>query len=115
MTTDVRQILDSTLRTLSRQIDALVDYLDEAGGPDVDVELADGKIVLEFADGVKFIINRQSGNDQIWLAEPNRGWHYGWDGAAWICDNRGVELYASLNPLISEKLGRPVDLASLGG
>lgn len=107
---DVRKILDAELRRLARAFDQLVDTLDEAGGPDIDVMLADGKIVVEFEDGVKFIINRQSGNDQIWVAEPNRGWHYGWDGARWLCDVRGVELTASLEELVSAKLGQAVSL-----
>ncbi len=94
---------DETLKDILRGLD----QLDLGEG---DVMLSDGKLVIEFEDGVTFIINRQGGANQIWLAEPSYGWHFNYQDGQWICDKRGVELYSSLEALISAKLGQPIKL-----
>lgn len=114
---DTRQHLDMTLETLLRRLDVLVDWLDEQGHEDFDLVHADGKLVLAFQDGRRIIINRQSGNDQIWVAEPKGGWHFdlrlGLDGPGdWICDKRGVELFSSIEALLSATYGIPVSLST---
>ncbi|MEO5930792.1 MAG: iron donor protein CyaY [Candidatus Kapaibacterium sp.] len=101
---DVIKAIDATLKDILTKLDAL--ELDE-----FDLEFSDGKLVVEFTDGVKLIVNRQSAADQIWLAEPRGGWHYDYRDGQWIDDKRGVELKGTLAELIGEKIGRPIELA----
>ena len=100
---EIRTIIDDTLHDLVERVEAL-------DRDEIDLELGDGKVVLEFDDGVKLIVSRQSAADQIWLAEPNGGWHYDWRDGRWIDGKRGVELFASLAELIGAKLGESVRL-----
>jgi CyaY protein len=89
---------------------ALVETLDALDHDAFDVDSADGKVTLEFDDDSVLIVNRQAAVAQIWLAEPAGGWHYSWDGSAWLCDRRGVELLESLEELISAKVGERIVL-----
>lgn len=95
--------IDKELQRLFRALDAL--DLDE-----LDIDLADGKLVIEFEDGAKFIVNRQSATNQIWLAEPQGGWRFDFKENKWIDDKRGIELSAALSDLLSAKLGEPISL-----
>jgi len=100
--------------TLKQQIDAtleaLVERLDALDHDAFDVDSSDGKVTIEWEDGVVFIVNRQSAADQIWLAEPRGGWHFDWDGSVWRCDKRGVELLETLEGLLSAKAGETIAL-----
>jgi iron-sulfur cluster assembly protein CyaY len=83
----------------------------EALDPDeADYSTGDGVVTIEFADGAKFILSRQSAARQMWLAADAHGYRYGWDGAhgAWLDGKDGHDLYQRLSELMSEKLGHPV-------
>jgi CyaY protein len=77
---------------------------------DVDYSVGDGKLTLEFPDGVVFVLNRQSAAGQMWFAAVDRAWHYDWDAAreTWIDDRDGHELYANLAEVVGRKLARSV-------
>ncbi len=97
------QLSDTTLEKLARRLDALA--LD-----DMDVVPADGKLTVEFDDHPFFIISRQSATQQLWLAEPQGGWHFNYQQGEWICDKKRVNLTAMLESLISAKTGESVRL-----
>jgi CyaY protein len=85
----------------------------EAFDPDeVDFSTSDGVVSIEFPDGVRYILNRQTAADQMWLAAGARAWHYGWDAGrgAWLDDRDGHELFERLSRAISAKIGREVAL-----
>ena len=103
MNPEVSRQIDATLKELFQQIDTL-------DRDEIDLEMSDGKFVVEFDDGVKLIVSRQSAADQIWLAEPSGGWHYSWRGGEWIDDKRGTTLRGDLAELISGRVGEPVSL-----
>lgn len=77
---------------------------------DLDYQLGDGLLAIDFDDGTRFVVNRQSGADQMWLAAGSRAWHYDWDQAAgaWVDDRDGHRLYDRLAEVVSAKLGRPL-------
>lgn len=102
-TQEIRKIIDETL-------DELVDCVEALDSEELDVETSEGIVTIEFEDGVKLIVSRQSATDQIWLAEPRNGWRYDYKGGNWICEKNGKELFAMLEALVSEKLGQPVKL-----
>ena len=100
---EIATIIDTTLNDI-------FDRLDTLEREEFDLEMSDGKLVIEFTDGIKYIVNRQGAADQIWLAEPRGGWHYDYRDGRWIDDKRGVELIASLEALMSDKLGETIGL-----
>lgn len=77
---------------------------------DLDVVTGDGLVTIEFDDGTRFVMNRQSAARQLWLAAGARAWHYDWDAArgAWLDDRDGHELFARLAQVVGEKLGEPL-------
>src|SRR5262249_46791328 len=74
---------------------------------DLDVTAGDGLVTIEFDDGTRFVLNRQSAARQMWLAAGARAWHYGWDPGrrAWLDDRDGHELFARLAEVVSGQLG----------
>lgn len=91
---------------LSRVEDVLEDI-----DPDIlDFNSASGLLQLEFADGTKFILNRQSGNHQMWLAAGVRAWHFDWqpESGEWLDARDGKELFARLSEVVTEKLGHEI-------
>jgi CyaY protein len=78
---------------------------------DLDVSTSDGLVTIEFDDGARFVLNRQSAARQMWLAAGTRAWHYGWDAgrSVWVDDRDGHELFARLAEVVGQRLG--VDLA----
>ncbi len=77
---------------------------------EVDYTTREGMVELEFPDGVRFVLNRQSGARQMWFAAIARAWHYDWDPArqTWTDDRDRHDLYARLAEVVAEKLGHPV-------
>jgi CyaY protein len=83
----------------------------EAFDPDeLDYSTTDGVITLEFPDRARFVLNRQSAANQMWLAAGARAWHYGWDEAraTWLDDRDGHELFTRVGEVVSQKIGRAV-------
>jgi CyaY protein len=100
-----QQLADRCLEEVARAL--------EAFDPDeLDFRLADGVLTLEFGDGTRFVLNRQTAADQMWLAAGARAWHYGWDAGRerWVDDRDGHELRTRLAEVVGDQLGRPVAL-----
>ena len=100
---------DATFRQLSDEcLAAHATWAADFDPDQLDFEEADGVLTLEFGDGGRFVLNRQSATRQMWFAAGARAWHYDWDPArrAWRDDRDGHELTANLRRVVSEKLGR---------
>jgi CyaY protein len=93
-------------------LDKVARWLEDFDPDEVDYATGDGKLTLEFPDGMKFVLNRQGAASQMWFAAVDRAWHYGWDAArrTWIDDRDGHDLYARLGEVVSTKIGRRVTL-----
>jgi len=85
-------------------------WLEDFDPDEVDFSTTDGMVSIEFADKTRFVLNRQSGNHQMWLAAGVRAWHYAWDAAAqsWRDDRDGHDLYERVRGVVGEKLARDV-------
>ncbi|HMR07658.1 MAG TPA: iron donor protein CyaY [Polyangiaceae bacterium] len=94
------------------ELRALIDALDALDLDNVEAELANEIVTLEFADGAKYVINSHRAARQIWMAAERTAWHFDWvdDKQAWIDDKRGHELWQTVSTALSEKLGRSVRL-----
>lgn len=84
----------------------------EDSGADIEFENAGEILILEFGDGSKIIINRQSAVNQLWVAARSGGFHYNYDTAheRWVNDQTGAELFAELSRMASEQAGEAVVL-----
>ena len=89
---------------------AVTTWLEDFDPDELDFTTGDGLVTLEFADGTRYVLNRQSGNHQMWFAAGARAWHYVWDDAtaAWVDERDRHLLYARLGEVVATKLGRTV-------
>jgi CyaY protein len=88
-----------------------IEHALEASDDDLDFELAPGGILeVEFENGSKIIINKQSATQEMWVAAKSGGYHYRWDGAAWRDSRSGEELFAALSAFVSAQAGRTIRL-----
>jgi iron-sulfur cluster assembly protein CyaY len=85
-------------------------WLEDFDPDDLDYSTADGSVTVEFSDGTKFILSRQSATRQVWLAAGAHGYHFSYDSTrdTWVDDKDGRELYPRLAEAISQHLGREV-------
>ncbi len=81
-----------------------LDRLDKAVRDQVDADLANGILALEFEDGTKYIINSHAAARQIWVAANLSAMHFSWDGTRWLDSKTGRELFTEIGKLVSEKL-----------
>jgi len=85
-------------------------WLEDFDPDEVDYSTTDGMVSLEFADGTRFVLNRQSGNHQMWFAAGVRAFHYDWNDQkqTWLDDRDAHDLYGKIAEVVGEKLGRSV-------
>ncbi len=97
------------------QLAAIEDALERLHCSDVidfDFEMKPGGVLeLEFEDGSKIIVNRHAAAREIWLAARSGGFHYRWNGTAWVGTRDGEDLMAGLSRCVSEQSGHAVNLA----
>lgn len=95
------RLADAAMDRLEASLDALDADLDHqrAGG---------GVLEIEFADGSMIVVNKQAAAMEIWVAARSGGFHFRWDGAAWVDTRGGDELFAALERLISAQAGAPI-------
>ncbi len=92
-------------------MNAIFEQLTQLDPDEVDADLAMGVLKMEFADGKKFILNRQTAAHQIWLAHGVTAYHFAQEPDGRWLDTKGRgELAALLAAAIGEKLGRKVTL-----
>ncbi|MFP4079822.1 MAG: iron donor protein CyaY [Ectothiorhodospira sp.] len=79
---------------------------------DLDMDIVDGVLTVEFDDGGKIILNRQGPVRQIWLASPEGPAHFHLDAdrAQWVDERSGEELFTALGRILSGRLGQPIRL-----
>lgn len=79
---------------------------------DLDFDLIDGVLTVEFEDGGKIILNRQAAAQQIWLASPEGPAHFDYDPQTddWRNDRSGESLLDTLNRVLGEQTGESIEL-----
>ncbi len=105
MTTDLE--FTSTADAFMEEVFAVLSELD----PDeLDPDLAMGVLSIEFADGTKCIMNRQTAAHQIWLASGATAWHFALEDGSWMDTKGRGELRKVLGEVLSERLGRSIEV-----
>ena len=100
------------LRRADECIERVVRALEPLDADEVDFDSSDGVVTLEFADRTRYVLNRQTAANQMWFAAGARAYHYGWDEArkTWLDDRDAHEIYAKVAEVVSQKLGRTVQV-----
>jgi CyaY protein len=107
---DTKEFVACSEACLSR----VAKWLEDFDPDEVDYDTGDGALTIEFPDGGRFVLSRQSATMQVWLAAGAHGWHFDYDPSSdrWIDDKDGQDLYERLAKSLSEKLGRPLEFES---
>lgn len=79
---------------------------------DIDYDNAGGILTLEFANGSRIIINKQTPLTQLWVAARSGGFHFDYDADAhcWRLQGEGEDLFSCLGRYCSEQAGETVSL-----
>ena len=95
-----------------RFMEKLLDALDEFDPDDVVAQLAMGVLTMEFQDGSKAVMNRQTAAHQIWLAVGATAWHFDYDVAQgeWRDTKGHGDIKTVLSGALAERLGHPIRL-----
>lgn len=102
---------DKEFNGLAEKTLASIEAALEASGADLDFEMQAGGILeIEFADASKIIVNRHGVAREIWVAAKAGGYHFRWDGKAWVDTRDGCELFVRLSALVTQQTGEPVRL-----
>lgn len=99
----------------ARKADAFMERvfakLQDEDPDELDADLAMGVLTMEFADGTRCILNRQTAAHQIWLAHGATAWHFAEDEQGDWVDTKGRGgLLDVLRDLLSTRLGRSIAL-----
>lgn len=89
-----------------------IEHAIETSGADIDFDTVGGILTLEFANGSKIIINRQTPTRQIWVATRGGGYHFDYTGEGWVDERSGQGLMALLSRAASEQAEEAVELGS---
>ena len=90
---------------LLKAVELACDRLNEATDADIDNQRVGGMITLTFANRSQIIINLQKPLHEVWLAARAGGFHYKFDGAAWMDTKGNGEFFANLSRYASEQAG----------
>jgi CyaY protein len=94
--------VDETLLLIERSL--------EASDADIDFESTAGILEIEFADGSRIIVNRQTPNREIWVAARSGGFHFALKNEAWRGTRDDRELFEVLSECASLQAGVPVQI-----
>ena len=106
--TEYQDLAESLLRSIELACDRINDQTDA----DVDNQRVGGMITMTFANGSQIIVNLQKPLQEVWLAARAGGFHYRYDGAAWMDTKGQGEFLAHLSRFASEQSGQALDFSS---
>lgn len=91
-------------------MESILERLDAIDPDDLDTDLAMGVLTMEFADGKKCIMNRQTAAHQIWLASGATAWHFEFQDDDWVDTKGRGPLRKVLGEVLGERLGRTIEV-----
>jgi len=108
---EFNQKVDQTLMA----IEEAIEEVNENQDAEIDYDTVAGILTLEFEDGSRIIINRQSANSQLWVATKSGGYHFDYQEMRWIDNKNGQSLGELLSLNICQQAQMPLtfNLSSL--
>lgn len=105
---------ESEFNRLAEQAMVDIEEAVEACGADIDYDTISEILTLEFENGSKIIINKQTPLSQLWVAAQSGGFHFDYDdqSQSWRLDSdAGQELFSCLSGYCSLQAGETVKLS----
>ena len=93
-------------------IEQACDRINDATDADIDNQRVGGMITISFPNGSQLIVNLQPPLQEIWLAARSGGYHYRFDGAAWLDTKTQEEFFSNLSREASAQSGQPLVFAA---
>jgi CyaY protein len=98
------EFMDRAEALLAR-VEAGCDRINDDTDADVDNQRVGGMVTLTFRNGTQIIVNLQKPLHEVWMAARAGGFHYKFDGAAWMDTKGNGEFFANLAKYASEQAG----------
>jgi len=100
---------ETEFTTISNEIlEGIASAIDRAN-LDIDCSFkGEGILEIEFDDGTKLVINRNTPVREIWVAAPSGGFHFRASGGRWVDTRDGAELGARISELLKDYTGQEV-------
>jgi len=99
---------EAALAAIERSCDRINDETDA----DIDNQRVGGMITITFRNGSQLIINLQKPLQEIWLAARSGGYHYRFDGNAWLDTKTREELFGNLTREASVQAAQPLTFSA---
>jgi len=104
---------ESEFNQLAEQTMLAIEEAIENADAEIDYDTISDILTLEFENGTRIIINKQTPVSQLWVAARSGGFHFDYDAESqsWRLDSdAGQELFACLSRYCSEQSGETVKL-----
>jgi len=99
---------EAALAAIERGCDRINDTTDA----DIDNQRVGGMITISFRNGSQLIVNLQKPLQEIWLAARSGGYHYRFDGTAWVDTKSGEEFFGNLSREATSQAGQPLSFTA---
>jgi iron donor protein CyaY len=105
---DFQRKADAAFEELKKRLLVLADE----HGFDVEGESGKLEVIFEEPEEVKFVISPNTPIREIWISALSTSFKLGWSGAknAFVLEKTGEDLFAVMNRVVSQQLGREVKL-----
>ncbi len=87
-------------------IELACDRVNELTDADIDNQRVGGMITITFANHSQIIVNLQKPLQEVWMAARAGGFHYRYNGQAWMDTKGQGEFFAHLSRYASEQSGQ---------
>jgi CyaY protein len=92
--------------TLLASVEASCDRINDETDADVDNQRVGGMVTLTFRGGTQIVVNLQKPLHEVWMAARAGGFHYKFDGKAWMDTKGSGEFFEHLSRYASEQAGQ---------
>ena len=97
---------------LLKAVELACDRINDEGMADIDNQRVGGMITLTFENRSQIIINLQKPLHEVWLAARSGGYHFRFDGAAWLDTKGQGEFFERLTQDASQQTGLTLEFAA---
>ena len=94
---------------LLARVESCCDRINESTDADIDNQRVGGMVTLTFRNATQIIVNLQKPLHEVWMAARAGGFHYKFDGAAWVDTKGNGEFFANLAKYASEQGGQALE------
>ncbi len=104
---------ESQFNQLAEETMIAVEEAIEASGADIDYDNVADILTLEFSNGSRIIINKQTPLCQIWVAAKSGGYHFDYDETSelWCLNgDKQKNLFSQLSLYCSQQAGEDIQL-----